>query len=201
MICLRATPFPARHYRSASFHARWILGIALLCTAIAQAALRPFEIRSAFVEPADHVYVLSARLDFDLPEGAQQAIQDGAALTLDLDIAVNRQRKLWFDDTVALLEQRYEVVYHALTERYLVRNLNSGEQSVHATLADALESLAQVQRLPVLDQTLVQPQRRYEVSLRARLDVHNIPEVLRFVLFWVSDWRQQTDWYTWPLKF
>jgi hypothetical protein len=183
------------------FRACWVSGIALLFAVIASAASRPFEIRSAFVEPADHVYVLSAHLDFDLPDGAQQAIQDGAALTLDLDITVNRQRKLWFDDTVASLEQRYEVVYHALTERYLVRNLNSGEQSVHATLADALESLAQVQRLPVLDQTLVLPDRRYEVSLRARMDVHNIPEMLRFILFWVSDWRQQTDWYTWPLKF
>jgi hypothetical protein len=129
MNCLRATPFRARPHRNAMFRACWVSGIALLFAVIASAASRPFEIRSAFVEPADHVYVLSAHLDFDLPDGAQQAIQDGAALTLDLDITVNRQRKLWFDDTVASLEQRYEVVYHALTERYLVRNLNSGEQS------------------------------------------------------------------------
>jgi hypothetical protein len=174
----------------------------LLMNAVwAAAATRPFEIRSAFVEPSQHVYVLNARLDFELPEGAQLAIQDGVPLTLALDIVVNRQRRIWFDDTVASLEQRYEVVYHALSERYLVRNVNSGEQASYDTLASALESLTHIERLPVLDQSLISPQLRYEVSLRAWLDVHNIPEPLRFILFWVSDWRQQTDWYTWPLKF
>jgi hypothetical protein len=201
MTSLRATPTRPPNDRRPMFLASAMLGpILLFFLAAASAALRPFEIRSAFVEPAEHVYVLNAHLDFELPEGAQQAIQDGAALTLDVEIVVNRDRKLWLNDTVASLSQRYEVVYHALSERYLVRNINSGEQSSHPTLANALDSLAHIQRLPVLDQSLIVPDRRYEVSLRAQLDVRNIPEILRFVLFWVSDWRQQTDWYTWPLK-
>jgi len=164
------------------------------------AALRPFEIRSAFAEPSEHVYMLSAQLDFELPEGAKQAIQDGVAMTLDLDIVVSHTRHFWPDQTIATLEQRYELVYHALSDRYLVRNVNSGEQVSFANLSAALESISRIRRLPVLDQSLVAPDRGYEVSLRARLDVHNIPDTLRFVLFWVSDWRQQTEWYTWPLK-
>ena len=166
----------------------------------ASEAPRRFEIRSAFVEPAASVYMLNARLDFTLPEGARDAILDGVALTLDLEIEVNRARRFWLDDTVATLEQHYELVYHALSERFLVRNLNSGEQSSWPTLEDAVESLQVVDRLPILDQSLVLPDFRYEVSLRGRLDVRNLPEALRIVLFWVDDWRQQTDWYTWPLN-
>jgi len=161
---------------------------------------RRFEIRSAFVEPADSVYMLNARLDFDLPPGAQAAIDDGVVLTLDLEIVVNRARRYWLDDTVATLEQHYELVYHALSERFLVRNVNSGEQLSLPTLESALASLQLVDRLPILDQTLVQPDLRYEVSLRGRLDVRNMPDALRFVLFWVDDWRQTSDWYTWPLN-
>lgn len=161
---------------------------------------RRFEIRSAFVEPADSVYMLNARLDFELPPGAQAAINDGVVLTLDLEIVVNRARRYWLDDTVATLEQHYELVYHALSERFLVRNVNSGEQLSLPTLEAALQSLQVVDRLPILDQTLVQPDLRYEVSLRGRLDVRNIPDALRFVLFWVDDWRQTSDWYTWPLN-
>ncbi len=163
-------------------------------------AVRRFEIRSAFVEPAESVYMMNARLDFALPAGAQTAILDGVVLTLDLEIVVDRARRYWLDDTVATLEQHYELVYHALSERFLVRNVNSGEQTSWPTLEDALESLQVVNRLPILDQSLVAPDLRYEVSLRARLDVRNIPDALRFVLFWVDDWRQQTDWYTWPLN-
>lgn len=188
---------------------RQILAVALLwlCNAgvglpaaSAAEAPRRFEIRSAFVEPAESVYLLNARLDFALPPGAQAAILDGVVLTLDLEIVVNRARRYWLDETMATLEQHYEVVYHALSERFLVRNVNSGEQTSWPNLDDALESLQVVTRLPILDQSLVAPALRYEVSLRARLDVRNIPDALRFVLFWVDDWRQQTDWYTWPLN-
>lgn len=168
--------------------------------ALASEAPRRFEIRSAFVEPAESVYMLNARLDFALPEGARVAILDGVALTLDLEIEVHRARRFWLDDTVATLEQHYELVYHALSERFLVRNLNSGEQTSWPSLEDAVESLQVVDRLPILDQSLVLPDFRYEVSLRGRLDVRNLPEALRIVLFWVDDWRQQTDWYTWPLN-
>lgn len=168
--------------------------------AVAAEPPRRFEIRSAFVEPADSVYMLNARLDFALPEGARTAILDGVVLTLDLEIVVDRARRFWLDDTVATLEQHYELVYHALSERFLVRNVNSGQQTSWPTLEDALESLQVVDRLPLLDQSLILPELRYEVSLRGRLDVRNIPDALRFVLFWVDDWRQQTDWYTWPLN-
>lgn len=183
------------------------LALVLLCAcngvasyATAAEAVRRFEIRSAFVQPAESVYMLNARLDFALPAGAQMAVRDGVVLTLDLEIVVNRARRYWPDDTIATLEQRYELVYHALSERFLVRNVNSGEQTSWPTLDAALESLKVVDRLPILDESLVDPKRRYEVSLRAGLDVRNIPEALRFVLFWVDDWRQQTDWYTWPLN-
>jgi hypothetical protein len=203
---LRADP-PHQTRHSATLAAFRMLALVLLVVcgfrggeAVASEAPRRFEIRSAFVEPAESVYMLNAKLDFVLPEGARAAVLDGVALTLDLEIEVNRARRFWLDDTVATLEQHYELVYHALSERFLVRNLNSGEQSSWPTLEDAVESLQVVDRLPVLDQSLVLPDYRYEVSLRARLDVRNLPEALRIVLFWVDDWRQQTDWYTWPLN-
>jgi hypothetical protein len=38
---------------------------------------------------------------------------------------------------------------------------------------------------------------RYEIGLRASLDVRTLPDTLRFVLFWTDDWRQRSEWYTW----
>jgi hypothetical protein len=54
--------------------------------------------------------------------------------------------------------------------------------------------------LPILDEALVRSRDRYEISLRAGLDVHTMPDALRFVLFWADDWRQSSEWYTWPLR-
>jgi hypothetical protein len=181
--------------------ARLLLVLALtvygaICSQLAQAQTR-FEIRSAYIEPSEGVYQLNATVDFELPEGARAALRDGVPLTLHLDIVVKRERNYWLDETVATLDQDYELVHHALSERYLVRNLNSGEQASYATLDAAVDALRVVSHLPILDQALVNRNRRHEISLRATLDVRTMPDALRFVLFWADDWRQRTEWYTW----
>ena len=168
--------------------------LSLANTAVAQ---QRFEIRSAYVEPAEGVYQLNATLDFDVPAAAREAVRAGVALTLDLEIVVRRSRRLWLDETVATLEQHYELVHHALSERYLVRNLNSSEQSSFATLDAALDALRVVTNLPILDQALVVPERRHEISVRAAIDVQTMPDALRLILFWADDWRRRSEWYTW----
>jgi hypothetical protein len=173
-----------------------LLGAGFTEPAFAQNPPR-FEVRSAYIEPADRVYELNATLIFDLPEGARAAIREGVPLTLHLEIVVKRQRSFWLDETVATLDQSYELAYRALSERYLVRNMNSGEQASYATLDAALDALRVINRLPILDQALVSPSRRHEISVRANLDVRTMPDTLRFVLFWSDDWRQRSEWYTW----
>lgn len=171
-----------------------VLGLAVAPVAGAQNRL---EVRSAFIEPAERVYELNATLDFDLPEGAREVVRQGVPLSLHLEIVVKRKRSYWLDDTVATLDQSYELAYRALSERYLVRNLNSGEQASYATLDAALDALRVISRLPILDQALVSTARRHEISIRANLDVRTMPDALRFVLFWSDDWRQRSEWYTW----
>lgn len=174
----------------------WLAVLMLPLFAFAAADGR-FEVRSAYVEPSQGVYELNATLDVDLPEGARAAVREGVPLTLHWEIVVRRGRKYWFDQTVATLDQRYEVVFHALSERYLVRNVNSGEQASYPTLDAALDALRVVSSLPILDRSLVDPTLRHEVSVRANLDVRTMPDALRFVLFWTDDWRRRSEWYTW----
>jgi hypothetical protein len=156
-----------------------------------------FEVRSAYVEPNEGVYQLSATLQFELPEGAREAVRQGAPLTMRVSIVVKRERSYWLNETVAALDQDYELIYHALSERYLVRNLNSGDQSSYATLDSALDAIRIISGLPILDKALVVPDRRHDISVRASLDVRTIPDALRLILFWADDWRQRSDWYTW----
>jgi hypothetical protein len=176
---------------------RSIAWIAFLSLPLAAFAQNRLDVRSAYVEPTESVYELNATLSFDLPEGAREVVREGVPLTLHLEIVVRRERNYWLDYAVATLEQNYELVYHALSERYLVRNLNSGEQASFATLESALDALRVISRLPILDRSLIDAERRHEISVRASLDVHTMPDTLRFVLFWADDWRQRSEWYTW----
>jgi hypothetical protein len=155
------------------------------------------EVRSAFLERQDNVYQLNSTLAFELPEGARQAIIDGVAMTLNLEIVLRRARRFWFDESVATLVQNYQLEHRALSERYLVRNVNSGEQESFPTLDRALDSLRVITDLPILDQSLIEPDKEYEISLRASLDVRTMPEALRFLLFLADDFRQRSERYIW----
>jgi hypothetical protein len=158
-----------------------------------------FEVRSAFLEAAEHVYRLNATLNLALSRSAQQAIREGVAVALELDLSLDRKRRFIPDQQVAYLVQRWQIRYHALSERYLVNNLNSGEQNSFSTLPAALAALSQVRDLPVIDEALIEKGERYEASLKAIATIEGgLPNALKFIMFWI-DWKRSTDWYTWTM--
>jgi Domain of unknown function (DUF4390) len=159
----------------------------------------PFGIRTAYVQLVDGVYLLSARLHLTLNEKLREALKDGVALKLEVELEVNGSRRFWLNEGVASLRQLYQLQYDAVSGRYLVRNLNSGEQTSFPTLDDALEQVTQISGLPVLDRALIEPGRRYEFNLRVTRDLGDIPYALRVLMFWTDDWHRVSEWYTWPL--
>ena len=82
------------------------------------------------------VYELDARVDFTLPEDAREGIEAGLTLRVVYEIELARVRGYWPDATIAALAQAYELSYHALSQRYLLRNLNTGEQQDFGYAAD-----------------------------------------------------------------
>lgn len=120
-------------------------------------------------------------------------------LTIRIDVELEVGRRFWFDNTVATLRQRYQLEYHALSERFLVHNLNSGEQASFSTLRAALDYLGRVRDLPLIDAALLDENRAYSVRLRAVLDVERLAGPLRLLAFWRRDWSLASEWYQWPL--
>lgn len=158
-----------------------------------------FEVRSAFLEPADGVYQLNATVDLSLSRAAMQAVREGVPISLELDIAVQRRRAWLPDADVAVLAQSWQIQYHALSERYLVNNLNSGQQTSYSSLGAALAALSRVRGLPVLDAALLEKGQRYEASVRFVAAVEGgLPDAVRLMMFWV-DWKRATQWYTWTV--
>jgi Domain of unknown function (DUF4390) len=180
----------------------WLLALACLsvCAGPVQAAdhSRRFEVRSGYLELADGVWYLNARLVLGLSNRARRAIDDGVPVTLSLVAEISRPRRMLPDETVASVEQRWTLQYHALSQRYLVTNENSGQQDSHATLAQVLDGLSIVRRLPIVDETLLRKGRRYDVSLQATVDIGGLPDTLKALMFW-RDWSRQTDWYSWTV--
>jgi len=173
-----------------------------LATVATSAALAQTQVnvRSASLGLDQDVYELDARIEVRLPDDARKAIEAGLTLRLDYEIEINRVRNYLPDASVASLVQSYELSYHALSQRYLLRNLNTGEQDDFGTLAAALDDLCAVRGLPVVDATLVPPGPAYEAAVRAVVDLNTGSEALRWILFWTDDWSAKSEWYEWPLR-
>ena len=160
----------------------------------------PFDVRSAFLEPRDHVYLLNATLEVTLSKTAQQALSNGVPILIQLDFKVVRKRSWLTDVDVGSLTQRWRLSFDALTEHYLIRNESTGLQYSHASLDAALADIASVQALPVVDEALIQKGRQYEASLRLTASIEGgLPSTLKYMMFWI-DWRRSTEWYTWTLR-
>ena len=159
-----------------------------------------FEVRSADLELKDGVYHLNARLDLPVGDAVRRGLAEGVPLSLELDLDVERVRQLLPNSRAAELTQRYHLQYNAVSARYILRNDNSGQQQSLGTVDAALELLSEVRGLPVLDKALLSPGRRYEASVRAKIDYGSVPFSLRVLMFWVNEWHRESDWYTWTLK-
>jgi Domain of unknown function (DUF4390) len=184
----------------------WLTCVALLVAAMLMQPLHAdglegrFEVRSADLELEEGVYHMNARLALPLSDAVRRGLTEGVPLNLELDIEIERVRQLLPNSRVAELTQRYHLEYNAVSARYTLRNVNSGQQESVATVDAALEQLSDIRELPVLDRALIANDRRYEANVRAKLDYGTVPFTLRLVMFWVSDWHRESDWYTWTFQ-
>lgn len=176
---------------------------AMLQPAVAQDGIERagyFEVRSASTRQVGGVHALDARLQLVLSSEALAALSSGVPLVIELQLQLIRERRFWWDDAAADLAVRFELEYRPLSQRYIVRNTNSGDQESFATLYSALNNLGRVQGLPVIDDALLEPGEDYRIRLRAMLQTQQYPAPLRLLFFWRSEWQLQSEWYEWLLE-
>jgi hypothetical protein len=179
-----------------------LLAVSALGTGLAQDVEREgyFEVRSASIDLVDGVHKLDARLQLVLSSEALAALDSGVTLTIELQLQVIRSRRFLPDDVEAELALRYELEFSPVSQRYIVRNLNAGDQDSFATLYSALNSLGRVQGLPVIDDAVLDPDASYRIRTRVMLNMQQYPAALRILFFWRGQWQLESEWFEWLLE-
>jgi uncharacterized protein DUF4390 len=159
-----------------------------------------FEVRSASLTLVDGVQELDARLQLVLSAEALKALDSGVTLTIELTLEVIRVRRFLPDDGEAELSITYELQYLPLSQRYIVRSVNSGDTDSFATLFSALNNLGRIQSLPVIDDAILNPDSKYRIRLRVSLSTRQYSAPFRFLFFWRDEWDLKSEWYEWRLE-
>jgi hypothetical protein len=180
-----------------------LLTAALLLAALSAHAADPLdgelEIRSAYAVPSHGVIMLSVRVGYPRSDLLSATLKDGVTLSFDLECTVSRHRRLWFDAEAVSLLRHSELSYQVVTDRYLVRNVDSGTQETFQTLEAALERVGTVDEWPIAVDSQLERDEQWQISLRAGVRRGHMPDALRALVFWSDAWHRTSDWYTWTL--
>lgn len=155
------------------------------------------QVKTASLDLVDEVYQLNAEFDITLGSKLEEALAKGVPLFFQVEFQVLRPRWYWFDEEVADVRQLYRLSYNALTRQYELSS--SGIHRNFMTFAEAMAALSQIRQWQVLDRSLLRAGQTYEVGLRMRLDVSQLPKPLQVNALASKDWNLDSDWRRWTL--
>jgi hypothetical protein len=177
-----------------------VLALLLACAPLARAAESSDPaVTSAYVTVQDGVFLLNVRTEYPLTEDIRRALDDGVTLNFDLQALVQKQRRYWYDADLVDATLRRELSWHAVSERYVLKDLSLGGQQLFTSLEEALEAAGTVQGWPVIVEPQLEADGVYEISVRASTRRGHMPDALRLLLIWSDSWNRSSDWYVWVL--
>jgi hypothetical protein len=145
-------------------------------------------------------YLMDGEISYDLGEAALEALTNGVPLNFVIEIEVRQRRDYFWDGSITEVREHLRLEHHALTNRYLVINLNTDVQRSFRTLEDAIRALGKVERIPVIERAFLDLQARYYVRARARLRTSTLPPPLRLVAHFSPQWWLSTPWHVMELR-
>ena len=176
-----------------------VLALAVLPQAYADALDGTLEVRSAYVTVDNGVYQLTARIAYPVNDEIRTALKDGVSLSFDLEAQVQKLRRYWTNATTVDITLRRELTWHAVTERYVVRDVERGELGSYGTLDQALTAIGTVDVWPVVVEPQLEAAAGYEIGVRASVRRGTLPGALRALIWWSDSWQRSSAWYTWSL--
>ena len=158
-----------------------------------------FAVRNAFVELAGDSWHLGVSLDLGLTEGASLALDEGIPLTVRLEAEALSRRRLLPNEKVATAGWQWQIEYDALASRYVITDPGNVNRDSYASRDEALAALARPSGLLLADAGQLPPDERFDVRVRAVIEVGELPAAVRMLLFWRS-FSEATEWYTWTVR-
>lgn len=203
MISSQTQPMTRPDIHRLGPYPRWLLLFGALLTTLFQApealAERAFEVVEAETRLVQGSYQMNAQIDYDFSDQALEALDNGVPLTLDVHLRV-RERGSWiWSESLVDRHLRFRIRYLPLSGRYRVQQLPDDNGETYVTRDAAIAALGEIRSLQLLDQDQLDPRQRYELQLKASLDIEELPLPLRPFAYLYPAWKHTSRWSNWPL--
>lgn len=139
--------------------------------------------------------LLSANVTFDLPPVVDDALAKGIPMFFVAEASLQRDRWYWTDKHVATATRHMRLSFQPLTRRWRLvfspTPIGNSGVALGQTFDTQEEALAAIQRIShwkIAEASDIDPDSRYNVDFRFRLDVSQLPRPFQIGAVGHSDW-------------
>jgi len=127
----------------------------------------------------------------------EEAILNGIPTTFTIIIRLYKTRTLWFDGSISSLRLEHTIKYDSLKNEFRVtRSEDNNKELVFKEFEAAKKVMAEISDIKVVPLKELQRNSKYQLRVKAELEKVRLPLYLHYVLFFVTLWDFETDWYT-----
>lgn len=130
-------------------------------------------------------------------EEMKKAILSGVPSTFSFFAKLNRVRSFWFDKDIADLEVTHTIIYDNLKKEFTVtRSWKENNPEVTKSFNEAKKWMTEIDSLKIIPLNRLEKGEQYQLRVKAEVSKKTLPLYLHYILFFVSLWDFETDWYT-----
>ena len=194
--CLKnAVPPPRAPRRLERLLRLWAAALVLALALPAVADSQPADISQLRLERAEEGVLLSAYVKFDLPPVVEDALHKGIPMFFVAEATLFRDRWYWYDRQVAGVTRHMRLSYQPLTRRWrltlsstVIGNSGVALGQSFDTQEEALAAVQRISRWKIAEAGDIDPDGRYNVDFRFRLDLSQLPRPFQIGAVGQADW-------------
>lgn len=131
------------------------------------------------------------------PPEIEETINSGVPTTFSFYIKLYKVRSFWKDEEIADITITHTLKYDNLKKEYLVtRSGDTDSPTVTKSFEEAKKLMAEVDSLTIGALKWLEKGQQYQIRAKAKLSKVTLPFYLHYILFFMSLWDFETDWYT-----
>lgn len=140
--------------------------------------------------------LLHLNLEGSFSNDIRQNVLSGKTTSFAFRIQLNQVQDFWLDRTIADLTVIHTLKFDSVKKEFTVRRSWTGyEAETTPTFEEAQRWMNQIEGLKIVALDRMEKGARYELRTKAEVSKKILPFNLHHVLFFVSFWDEQTDWY------
>lgn len=127
----------------------------------------------------------------------EDAVKSGVPASFSFFINLYRVRSMWLDREMADLTITHTIKYNSLKKEYAVsRSWDTNSPVIVQSFEGAKKLMTEIDSLKVVPLEQLEKGKQYQIQAKAKLSRVTLPYYLHYVLFFLSLWDFETDWYT-----